>query len=222
MPAEDARRFDGSYREHERLRDGTKVRLRLLTPEDRAPLVEGFDHLSQETRYRRFFTAMPRLPESMIRKLLDVDGEDRLAIVAEAPDGNSEPRGFWGIARYSRLKEAPDLAEAAVAVVDPLQRRGLGKLLLTRLANAARERGITHFQAEVQRANEPMNALMHDLDATARPTYRGTLAVYDVVLPEAGEETGPLFHFLRAAAEGISFALRRFRGRKRSDRERPP
>jgi GNAT superfamily N-acetyltransferase len=211
-------RFTDEWSAVERLSDGTKVRLRLLRRGDRKPLVEGFDSLSEETRYRRFFTAMPRLTESMIRKLLDVDGENRVALVAEAADGEAEPRGFWGIARFSRLLESPDLAEAAVAVVDPLQRRGLGKLLLTRLADAARERGITHFQAEIQRTNEPMNALLHDLDATARPSFRGTLAVYDVVLPEAGEESGPLFQFLRAAAEGISFAVRRFRGRKRSDR----
>jgi GNAT superfamily N-acetyltransferase len=211
-------RFTDEWSAVERLSDGTKVRLRLLRRGDRKPLVEGFDSLSEETRYRRFFTAMPRLTESMIRKLLDVDGENRVALVAEAAEGEAEPRGFWGIARFSRLLESPDLAEAAVAVVDPLQRRGLGKLLLTRLADAARERGITHFQAEIQRTNEPMNALLHDLDATARPSFRGTLAVYDVVLPEAGEESGPLFQFLRAAAEGISFALRRFRGRKRSDR----
>jgi GNAT superfamily N-acetyltransferase len=213
-----ALRFTDEWSAVERLSDGTKVRLRLLRRGDRKPLVEGFDSLSEETRYRRFFTAMPRLTESMIRKLLDVDGENRVALVAEAAEGEAEPRGFWGIARFSRLLESPDLAEAAVAVVDPLQRRGLGKLLLTRLADAARERGITHFQAEIQRTNEPMNALLHDLDATARPSFRGTLAVYDVVLPEAGEESGPLFQFLRAAAEGISFALRRFRGRKRSDR----
>jgi GNAT superfamily N-acetyltransferase len=218
VPADATLRYTDDYSGLERLSDGTPVRLRLLRRDDRTPLVEGFDHLSQETRYRRFFTAMPRLPESMIRKLLDVDGENRLAIVAEAPNGDAELKGFWGIARFSRLRESPDMAEAAVAVVDPMQRRGLGKLLLATLAAAARERGITHFQAEVQRANEPMNALLHELDATARPAYRGTLAVYDVVLPEAGEESGPLFHFLRAAAEGISFALRRFRGRKRSDR----
>ena len=211
-------RFTDEWSAVERLSDGTKARLRLLRRGDRKPLVEGFDSLSEETRYRRFFTAMPRLTESMIRKLLDVDGENRVALVAEAADGEAEPRGFWGIARFSRLAESPDLAEAAVAVVDPMQRRGLGKLLLKRLADAARERGITHFQAEIQRTNEPMNALLHDLDATARPSFRGTVAVYDVVLPEAGEESGPLFQFLRAAAEGISFALRRFRGRKRSDR----
>jgi GNAT superfamily N-acetyltransferase len=208
-------RFGPDYAALHHLTDGTRVRLRLLRADDREPLVTGFDHLSPQSRYRRFFTSMPRLPESMIRRLLNVDGDKHLAIVAEAANETDEPQGFWGIARYARLPDEPAAAEAAVAVADPLQRRGLGKLLLTELASAARERGVTHFRAEVQLTNEPMKALLRELDANARPTLQGSLAVYDVSLPEPGEEAGPLFRFLKAAAaEGLSFVLRRFRGKR--------
>ena len=52
------------------LKDGSRVLLRPAGPTDRALLVEGFERLSPESRYRRFFAPMkairraaPRLPD---------------------------------------------------------------------------------------------------------------------------------------------------------------
>lgn len=208
--AEDLR-FGPTWSEERRLADGTKVRLRLLRREDRQWLLAGFERLSPESRYLRFFAATPRLPESVLRRLLDTDGWNHLAIAAEAEaDGEAVAEGV-GVARMIRLKDAPDTAEAAVTVVDHMQRRGLGKLLLSRLAAAARERGITRFRAEVLRTNTPMKALLRDLDETARPVRDdGSVAVYELVLPEpvTEEMLGPLFDLLKLAGAGVEVLLR--------------
>jgi GNAT superfamily N-acetyltransferase len=208
-------RFGPQYREACRLADGTHVRLRLLRPEDRAKLLAGFDRLSAESRYRRFFTAMPDLPKSVVDRLLHTDGVNHLAIGAEADDDPPETAEGYGVARFLRLEEAPDVAEAAVAVVDHMQRRGLGKLLLSRLAAAARERGITRFRAEVLRTNTAIIELVRELDETATPTLEGPLAVYELAIPESQEEAstrGLLFGFLRLAATGPQVLLRRLLG----------
>src|SRR5205085_11971282 len=113
----------------ERLTDGTAVRLRLLRPSDRDALVAGFKLLSPEWRYRRFFTPTPRLSEEMLRRLIDTDDENHLAIVAERMDGNTPSGEGLGIARFIRFADAPDTAEAAIVVLDSIQRRGLGRLL---------------------------------------------------------------------------------------------
>lgn len=205
-------RFSEEYEEHRKLPDGTPVRLRLLRPDDRAKLLAGFARLSDESRYARFFTAMPRLPEATLERLLHTDGVNHLAVVAEAGDQPSATAEGYGIARFIRLDEAPDTAEAAVVVVDHLQHRGLGTLLLSRLAAAAAERGIHRFRADVMRTNQPMMALLHELDATAHPTFDGPIATYDLTLPAQGseEETqGPLFGVLRLAAKGLQIVLRR-------------
>src|SRR5438128_4292515 len=76
-------RFTGDYSSTHRLADGTPVRLRLLRRSDREKLVAAFDRLSPESRYRRFFTAMPRLPEKLLHRLLDIDGWNHVAIGAE-------------------------------------------------------------------------------------------------------------------------------------------
>lgn len=213
-------RFGPDYVEERRLADGTRVRLRLLRPEDRGKLLEGFARLSAESRYRRFFAAMPRLPESTLGRLLDTDGATRLAIVAEAGDRPTGAAAGYGIARFVRLDDPPDAAEASVVVVDDMQRRGIGKLLLARLSAAARERGITHFRAEVLRTNDAMMALLHDVDRTARAAYDGPVAVYDLPLPPQAEpeaHEGALFHVLRLAAAGLEVVLRRLRHEPRDE-----
>ena len=124
-----------------------------------------------------------------------------MAIGAEALNGGEG----YGIARFFRLKEDPTVAEAAVVVVDHMQRRGLGKLLLSTLAAAARERGITKFRAEVLVVNDAMNTLLRDLEAH-RVLVDGSVAVYELTLPPPHE---PLFHFLKLAAGGLQVLLRR-------------
>src|SRR5713101_5771313 len=129
-------RFTPDYESFHTTSDGTRLRMRLLRPSDRDLLVAGFEKLSPESRYRRFFAAMPRLPERALQRLLDTDGWNHVALGLETIE--DVPEGV-AVARFFRLPDAPDTAEAAIAVVDHMQRRGLGKLLLAALADAARE-----------------------------------------------------------------------------------
>jgi hypothetical protein len=48
--------FDERYLERAKLEDGTEVLLRLVGPEDKALIMEGFARLSPQARYRRFFS----------------------------------------------------------------------------------------------------------------------------------------------------------------------
>jgi GNAT superfamily N-acetyltransferase len=205
-------RFGPDYEEVRRLADGTSVRLRLLRADDRAKLLAGFAELSDASRYTRFFTAMPELPDKMVERLLHTDGWNHVAIAAEAGDVDPASAPGYGVARFLRLEETPDVAEAAVVVVDRMQRRGLGKLLLARLAAAARERGVTRFRAEVLRTNHAVVSLLDDLDGQAHPRFDGSVAIYELALPAANEADvhhGPLFGFLKLAATGLEFLLRR-------------
>jgi GNAT superfamily N-acetyltransferase len=205
-------RFGPDYEETRRLADGTLVRLRLLRPTDRAKLLAGFAELSEASRYSRFFTAMPELPERMLERLLHTDDRNHVAIAAEAGDVAPDSAPGYGVARFLRLEETPDVAEAAVVVVDRMQRRGLGKLLLSRLAAAARERGITRFRAEVLRTNHAVVSLLDGVDGAEAPRFDGPVAIYELGLPGHGEEEahhGPLFGFLRLAASGLDVLLRR-------------
>ena len=96
-------RFTGDYCSTH----GTPVRLRLLRRADREKLVAAFDRLSPESRYRRFFTAMPRLPEKLLHRLFDIDGWNHVAIGAETVTADPADAEGVGIARFIRHPRLP-------------------------------------------------------------------------------------------------------------------
>jgi GNAT superfamily N-acetyltransferase len=178
------------------LRDGSRAVLRPIRPSDKPALAEGFDHLSDESRYKRFLAPMNRLRESDLKYLTEVDHHDHEAIVAQSLDG--EP---LGVARYVRSQSGS--AEAAVAVVDHWQGRGLGTALLQRLAERAREEGIDHFTAIMLASNQEMLTLLNELGpAEVTDAGDGVLEV-QIELPAAAEDpAAPLRQALRNAAAG--------------------
>ncbi|PTL84422.1 GNAT family N-acetyltransferase [Vitiosangium sp. GDMCC 1.1324] len=156
------RRFDTRWRERLTLADGTEVELRLIQPEDAELLRQGFERLSARSRVGRFHGPKPRLLEHEVRYLTSVDGEQHLALgaVTRGPEGHEEG---VGIARFIRLAHAPEVAEAAITVVDSAQGKGLGRILLERLVEAAREREVERFECRILPGNIAMFRLLDDL-----------------------------------------------------------
>ncbi|MFM8411688.1 MAG: N-acetyltransferase family protein [Alphaproteobacteria bacterium] len=167
-----------------RLRDGSPVRLRMMDARDRERLRDGFEHLSPASRYRRFFTPVPRLTESMLRRLVATDERDHVAVGAEVGGPSFGRRDGLGVARFIRSKERPNEAEMAVAVIDDMQGRGLGVLLLQALCWAARRRGVDRFTAIVLPENDQMRALVRVIDPDAKVRLEDGLRVYDMSVPD--------------------------------------
>lgn len=146
-----------SYSAVEHLKDGARVWLRAIRPEDRATLKQAFARLSQRTVYHRFFQAKPRLSEGELRYLTELDFRDHVALVAEieAPGGGRE--GI-GVGRFVRVSHgaAPDRAEVAFTVDDRHQGRGVASHLLEHLARIARDLGYQGFDADVLPDNHQM------------------------------------------------------------------
>jgi RimJ/RimL family protein N-acetyltransferase len=164
------------------LRDGTVLRLRPLVPADADELRAGFARLSPQSRYLRFFSPVPRLPESMLRRLTSTDGWNHVALIAETIPLYDEPPEPLGVARFIRLKDRPDTAEVAVTVIDELQGRGLGMLLLGALARLARGRDVTTFVASVLAENAAMNALIRSLGSVRSVRSEQGVLLYEVAL----------------------------------------
>jgi len=167
-----------------RLRDGTPVRLRLLDTRDRERLREGFNRLSSESRYRRFFTSIPRLTEAMLDRLSETDDYNHVAVGAERGGLVLGRRQGLGVARFIRLADQPDTAELAVAIVDDLQGRGLGRLLVKTLCRVARDRGVRRFRALVLPENVAMQGLIHELDANATTGLEDGIRAFTLIVPD--------------------------------------
>jgi len=65
-----------------RLRSGDVVLVRQVRPGNVSSLARAYASLGEQSRYRRFFTAMPELPESVLTELTETDHEDREVLVA--------------------------------------------------------------------------------------------------------------------------------------------
>jgi GNAT superfamily N-acetyltransferase len=179
-----------------KLRDGSRAALRPIRPSDKRALAEGFAQLSGESRYKRFLAPVNELRKTDLEYLTEVDHHDHEAIVAESLDG--EP---LGVARYVRSESGS--AEAAVAVVDHCQGRGLGTALLQRLAKRAGEEGIDHFTAIMLASNREMLTLSKELGPTKVTDVGGGVLEVEIALPASAEDADePLRHALRNAAAG--------------------
>jgi len=204
-----ARHFAADYVERVILRDGTAVRLRLVVPEDKPLLLAGFRRMSAQSRYARFLSPKDTLSEDELRYLTEIDQERHFAIgaIVEDGDGDGGPVGV-GIARFIRLPEPPGTAEAAIAVVDALHGRGLGKLLFLRLCAAAAERGLERFRCEVLGSNTGMRALIEDISPEHRIEVRSGVMSIEMAIPavEPAEPVagpapqGSMYRLFRAAA----------------------
>ena len=126
------------------LRDGTRAILRLLVPADEPLIVLGFEHLSDESRLRRFLHPTRRLSESALHYLSHPDQSNHLALVLTTDPADGPIRGI-GVARCIRLGEGADCAECAITVVDEWQRRGAGRLLARALADWSLASGIRRW-----------------------------------------------------------------------------
>jgi GNAT superfamily N-acetyltransferase len=163
------------------LPDGGRILVRPLQPFDRDELARRYAELSPEARRLRFFNAPERLSGRLLDYLMDVDHDDRQALVAFAIDDDEAPG--VGIARYVRNRDDPTCAEAAVTVLDAYQQRGIGTLLLRRLAGSALDHGVETFTATVMWENAQLLDALRSLGAQITPDEPGVASVR-FALPE--------------------------------------
>ena len=141
-----------NYSAFETLRDGRRVEIRALRPDDRADLIAAVARSSAQSLYRRFFAVKRSFTETEIDYFLSVDFVNHVALVAVV-DESGRPV-IAGGARYVVVQ--PGKAEVAFAVVDQHQGQGLGAALMHHLAAIAREAGLKELIAEVLPENVPM------------------------------------------------------------------
>ena len=180
------------------LRSGDVVRIRQVRPDDEPALVRAYTNLGEQSRYRRFFTVMPELPEATLKAAVEVDHTDHEALIA-VPLLSTE---IVGECRFIRLPDQPDTAEVGVTVVDAWQGRGLGSALLALLSEHAVKAGIEFFTAEVLAENRTMLALLPTLGQVETES-RGPVVNARVELAEPARQPSPDFlDLLTAAARG--------------------
>lgn len=179
------------------LRDGSHALIRPIHPDDKAALADGLERLSPESRYRRFLRPVTSLNERELKYLTEVDYTNHFAWVAVDPDSPGHPG--LGVARYVRDPKDPEVAEAAVAVVDDHQGVGLGSMLLQFLVASAIANGIRTFRGWVLGDNVEILRPLERIGARRKPDH-GVLRI-EVDLDDEFEDS-PIREALRAVARG--------------------
>ncbi|UCE08086.1 MAG: GNAT family N-acetyltransferase [bacterium] len=148
------------------LKDGTPVLIRLMGLDDKEDLKIGFDKLSVNSRYCRFFAPMRNLSDGQLKYLTEIDNKSHLALCVY--DISGDHMIGIGVARYIRIDDEPETAEFALTIIDEYQNRGLGTKLLNLLIQTARENGICKLIGYVLNENSSMLRILKHFDAQIR------------------------------------------------------
>ena len=141
-----------SFSTTELLRDGRRVEIRALRPDDRDELLAAAGRTSDRSLYRRFFGVRRTFSDEEVAAFVNIDFVDEVALLATTRAGGQEVVAGGG--RYIVVR--PGTAELAFTVVDEFQGLGLASALLRHLTALARAAGLREFVAEVLPDNTAM------------------------------------------------------------------
>lgn len=156
------------------LKDGSAICIRTVRESDEQRLRDGIAHLSAHSRYLRFFSAAPEIPDRVIERLVDADGHDHIAWGAILTDRAEAPA--IGVAHAFRCENNEHLAEFSVAVVDEFQGLGVARLLTAVLLLACLSEGLDELEAHTLSENRPTHRLLQSIGAVPATAQHGTMA----------------------------------------------
>ncbi len=148
------------YHEYVLLRDGSGITLRLAGPKDATAIEEFFGGVSDESRYFRFMAGVNYVSKSVINGMCINNPSERASLLAFL--GGDEHGKLIGIGNYTSLA-VRNAAEVSFLVDDKYHGKGIGTLLLERLAGIAAANGFVEFEAEMLTANDKMMTVFRDV-----------------------------------------------------------
>jgi RimJ/RimL family protein N-acetyltransferase len=140
------------YSAVETLRDGRRIEIRALRPNDRSKFLEAVSRTSSQSLYRRFFNVKRHFTEVEQSFFIDVDFVKHIALIAVLDEGGKQEIGGGG--RFVLVN--PQQAEVAFMVVDRYQGLGIGTVLMRHIAALARSAGLQELVAQVLPSNAAM------------------------------------------------------------------
>ena len=149
------------------LPDGRRLLLRPIRPEDEPSLRRAFARLTPEEVRLRFFAPMSTLDHATAARLTQIDYEREMALVLTEP-GSAGLTEIYGVVRL--IADADnERAEFAIIVGRPMTGQGMGRLMMRRILDDARQRGIREVYGEVLRENRAMLGLCRSLGFAQAP-----------------------------------------------------
>jgi RimJ/RimL family protein N-acetyltransferase len=146
------------YSAIETLRNGRRVEIRALQPEDRPDLIAAVHSMSTNSLSRRFFAVRREFTEKETSYFVNVDFINHVALVAVLEENRQST--IVGGGRYVVVE--PGRAEVAFAVVDQYQGQGIGAALMHHLCAIAGAAKLRELIAEVLPENVAMRKVFEN------------------------------------------------------------
>lgn len=165
------------------MKDGQKVTIRPIRPEDEPLMVKFHQMLSDRSVYMRYLHTLPlsqRIAHERLTRICFIDYDREMALVAERRDPETGEPQILGVGRLKKVHGANE-AEFAVLIADPFQGKGLGAELTRRLIQVARDEKIERIVGDVL----PDNVVM--LKLCERLGFKLTRTVEDPVVKASYE-----------------------------------
>ena len=138
---------------HKTTKKGFHLLLRPVNISDE-PLVKDFLYsLSDQSIYRRFFSARTDMPHEYLQEFVVIDYTQRMVILAMLDKGEKEE--IVGMGQYA-INENTHTADLALVVRDDFQNRGIGTELVSYLTFLAKKQGLLGFTVDILVDNKPM------------------------------------------------------------------
>ena len=152
--------------------NGEEITIRPAKPVDERRIQEHFYSQDKDDIYSRFFQARTRFVRNDMESMYQIDYIKDLTLVAVVGEF-----GFGKVVAVGEylLEEVKNIAEVAFSVSKDWQGKRLGKILMRKLSEAARENGIAGFVAYTLPGNQGMIRLFKSLPYKVRTFYDGDI-----------------------------------------------
>lgn len=143
-------------------RSGLAIDVRTVRPDDAALLTEFFDHVSNEDRRFRFFTAAPHLQPHQAAALIEVDHQKTESYLAFTAEGQLVASAMLA------CDDGMETAEVAISIRADRKGQGIGWSLLNYVSAEAKARGVKRLQSIENRENHLAIELEREMGFVAR------------------------------------------------------
>lgn len=150
--------------------DGDLITIRPAKPVDGRRIQEHFYTQDKDDIYSRFFQARTRFVRDDVESMFQIDYVKNLTLLAVVGEF-----GFGKVIAVGEylLDPAKNIAEIAFSVSKEWQGKGLGKIIMKKLSEAARENGISGLMAYTLPRNQGMLKLFKSLPYKTKTLYDG-------------------------------------------------
>jgi len=167
-------------------RDGRKIAIRPILPEDEPLMIKFHESLSDQSvnlRYLQPLLLSQRVAHQRLARICHCDYDREITLVAEYTGKDGE-RSIFGASRMSKL-HSMDVARFSILISDQFQGLGLGIELVRRIVEVAKAEGVRKLFALITPDNQRMQHISTKLGFNLAPTSDQKMIEITMDIPAA-------------------------------------